>query len=50
MQIKNGRMIDVNVSVKSIEHAKKFIVGILAYVFVRMVSIEKVLLVLRNCV
>ena len=41
MQIKNGIIKPANVSVKSIAHAKKIIVivGILAHVFVRMVSI-----------
>ena len=33
IQIKNGIMINVNMSVKSIAHAKKFIVAILAHVF-----------------
>ena len=32
-------MINVNVSVKIIVHTKKIIVGILAHVFMRMVSI-----------
>ena len=39
IQIKNGTMINVNMSVKSIARAKKFIVVILAHVFVRIVGI-----------
>ena len=39
IQIKDGIMINVNVSVKSIIRAKKIIAGILACVFVRMVGI-----------
>ena len=39
IQIKNGIMKHVNVSVKIIAHAKKIIVGILAHAFVRMISI-----------
>ena len=35
-QNKNGIMINVNVSVKSITGAKKIITGVLAYVFVRI--------------
>ena len=38
-QFKNGINKHVNVSVKSIVRAKKFIVGILAHVFVRIASI-----------
>ena len=37
IQIKNGITIHVKVSVKSINFAKKIIVGILAQVFVRIV-------------
>ena len=39
IQIKNGIMKHVNVSVEIILHTKKIIVGILAHVFVRMLSI-----------
>ena len=39
IQAKIGIMIDAKASVKSIVHAKKIIAGILAQVFVRMVSI-----------
>ena len=39
IQIKNGIMINVNVSVKSNAHAKKIIVGILTYLFKRIVGI-----------
>ena len=39
IQIKNGMMKYVNVSVKVVAHAKKIIVGILTHVFVRMISI-----------
>ena len=48
IQIKNGIMKYVNVSVKTILRAKKIIVGILAYVFMRKISIEKVLLMIQN--
>ena len=41
IQIKNGIMKHVNVSVKIIILAKKNIVGILACVFVRITSIKK---------
>ena len=39
IQIKNGILINVHVTANSIVHAKKFIVGILAHVFVSIVSI-----------
>ena len=40
IQIKNGIMINVSVSVKIIVHAKKKIIaGILAHVFVKILSI-----------
>ena len=39
IQIKNRIMINTNANVKNIVRAKKSIVGILAHVFVRMVSI-----------
>ena len=39
IQIKNGIMEYVNVSVKIIKHAKKIIVGILAHARARTVSI-----------
>ena len=39
IQIKNGIMKHVNVSVKIIVYAKKIKAGILEHVFVRMVSI-----------
>ena len=39
IKIKNGITKHVNVSVKIIIHAKKIIVGILAHVFMRMISI-----------
>ena len=45
-QMKNGIIKHVSVRVKIIVRAEKAIVGILAYVFVRMVSIEKVLLII----
>ena len=38
IQIKHGIIKHVNVNVKIIVHAKKIIVGILAHVFVRIVS------------
>ena len=39
IQIKNEIIKHANVSVKFIAHAKKIIVGVLAHVFVRKVSI-----------
>ena len=47
IQIKTGIMINVKASVKSIVRAKNIIVEILAHVFVRIVSIEKVLLMIQ---
>ena len=41
IQIKNGIIKPVNMSVKTIVHAKKIIVGILAHVLTRIVSISK---------
>ena len=38
IQIKNGIVINVNISVQVILGAKKIIFGILAYLFVRIVS------------
>ena len=50
-QIKNGIMKHVHVSVKVIVHARKIIVGILAHVFLKIVSIEKILLMIqKSCV
>ena len=46
IQIKNGIIKHINVNVKTIiVRAKKTIVGILAHVFVGVVSIQKVLLI-----
>ena len=47
-QIKNGTMKHVHVSVKVIVHARKIIVGILAHVFLKIVSIEKILLMIQK--
>ena len=47
IQNKNRIMINVNVSVKSIAHVKKIITRILANVFVRIVGIQKVLLMIQ---
>ena len=47
IQIKNGIIKHVNMNVKVIVSAKKIIVGILGQVFVRLVSIEKALLILQ---
>ena len=47
IQNENGITKHVNVNVKMIVIVKKIIVGILAQVFVRIVSIEKVLLTLQ---
>ena len=44
---KNGIIKDVNVNVKITVNAKKIIVGILANVFVRIASIQNVLLILQ---
>ena len=46
-QNKNRIIKHVNVNAKVIANAKKIIVGMLVHVFVRMVSIEKVLLILQ---
>ena len=46
VQIKNGIMKHVNVSVKIIAHAKKIITGILAHALVKIVNVQKVLLIL----
>ena len=46
IQIKNGITIHVNVGMSSISRARNIAVGILAYVFVRVVDIYKVLLIL----
>ena len=45
IQIKNGIMEHVYVSVKIIVNAKKITIEILAHAFVKMVSISKVLLI-----
>ena len=42
IQIKNRKMVNFPASAKSITHAKKIIVRILAHVFVRVVGTEKV--------
>ena len=47
IQNKNRIMINVNLSVKSIAHVKKIIARILAHVFVRIVGIQKVLLMIQ---
>ena len=47
IQIKNGIIKHVDMNVKIIISAKKIIVRILAHVFVRIVSILKVLLILQ---
>ena len=39
IQITNGILINLNLSLKSVISAKKIIAGILAHVFVRIVSI-----------
>ena len=46
IQIKNGITIHVNVGMSSISRARNIAVGILAYVFVRVLDIYKVLLIL----
>ena len=46
IQFKDGIMINVNASVKSIIHAKKIIVGFPAHAFVKIVDIQKVFLML----
>ena len=47
IQIKSGIIKRVNVNVKIIVSAKNIKVGILAHVFVRIVSISNVLLILQ---
>ena len=47
MQIKNGIITNVNMSVNSTASEKKIIVGILAHAFVSKVSIQKVLLMIQ---
>ena len=47
IQIKNGIMKHVNMSVKFIISAKKILVGILAHACLRIASIQKVLLILQ---
>ena len=47
IQIKNEITKLVNVNVKIIVHTNKIIVGILVHVFVRIASIQKVLLILQ---
>ena len=47
IQIKNGIKKHINVSVKIISNAKKILVGILAHVFLKMISIKKVFLILQ---
>ena len=44
---KNGIIKHVNVNVKIVLSAKKVIAGILAHIFVRIASIQKVLLMLQ---
>ena len=48
--IKSGVIKCVNVNVKIIASAKKIIVEILAHVFVRMVSIEKSLVMIQKLI
>ena len=47
IQIEIGVIKHVNVNVNVIAHAKKITVGILAHAFVRIVSIEKVFVILQ---
>ena len=47
IKIRNGTIKHVNVNVKIILSGKKIIAGILAHVFVRIVSTYKVLLILQ---
>ena len=47
-QIKNGIIKHVNVNKKIVAHEKEIIVGILGHIFVRMISIKKVLLTLQQ--
>ena len=46
-QIKNGIIKHVNVNVKIIAGAKNITLGVLAHVFVRIASIQKILLILQ---
>ena len=47
IQIENGIIKHVDMNVKIIVHARKIIVRVLAYIFVRVISISKVLLILQ---
>ena len=47
IRIQNGKTISFNVIVKSITYPRNIIVGILAHVFVRVIGIEKVLLIIQ---
>ena len=47
IKIKNGIINYFNVEIRIILHAKKIIVGILADVFVKIASIQKVLFILQ---
>ena len=47
IQIKNGIMLNVNESAKSIVRAIKIIGGILAHLFMSIVSIQKLLLMIQ---
>ena len=47
IRIQNGKTISFNVIAKSIAHRRNIIVGILAHVFVRVIGIEKVLLIIQ---
>ena len=47
IQIKNGIIININASVKSIVRPKQIIVQILGHVFVKIAGIQKLLLMIQ---
>ena len=48
IQIKNRTIKHVNVNVKIIVREKKIVIGILAHVFMRMVSIQKPMMMIQK--
>ena len=48
IQIKNRTIKHVNVNVKIIVSEKKIVIGILAHVFMRMVSIQKTMMMIQK--
>ena len=46
IEIKNGIMINLDVSVKNIIYVKNILFGILVYVFMKMVNTQQIILIL----